>query len=153
MKKKTDAPKGKKSSTVKRRAAQNVVSFRQHRSTAASHLMLTPFDPTIYQGIQLDYVRIPHTTVWGRDLYMYIDINGLAKIGRSGHTQARFREIQMYNGHRLIARQVWESFGHLEKQVHKELKLRGFHIHGEWYNIDVDTLYSVVLEVSRREEQ
>ena len=150
--KKKDVAKSKKASGTKHRSAANVVNLRGHHQSAASHLMFTPFDPTVYQGVQLDYVRVPYTTVWGRDLYMYIDINGLAKIGRSGHTQARFREIQMYNGHRLIARQVWEGFGHLEKKVHKELKLRGFHIHGEWYNIDVHTLYAIVLEVSRREE-
>lgn len=83
-------------------------------------------------------------------LYMAQDPFGNIKIGRSGDSISRLRELQIGNPFPLTLMHVWEYLGHLETKIHKVLKnTPGLHKRSEWFNnvtVDMVTIIATNLE-------
>jgi hypothetical protein len=60
--------------------------------------------------------------------------DGLSKLGRTGNIPLRLKQVQANNGGPLTLAGSWPELGYLEADVHRELKLRGHHLHNEWYD-------------------
>lgn len=60
---------------------------------------------------------------------MYIDAEGDAYIGASGHCEVRYTEHAQKLKHRLYVECHWPNWGYLESEVHKLLREKGYHLH------------------------
>jgi len=95
--------------------------------------------------------RRPGIDIKYHDLYCIRDEMGRVKLGKSGCLQARFREIQSGSGGKLTYEFAWPALGKLETKVKNYLNLCGYHIHSEWYYVDLPTLKRIV-EIVRMDQ-
>lgn len=71
-------------------------------------------------------------------MHLYLiqsDKTGSIKIGRSDHPQIRLKQLQTGAAFELKLLAIIDGAGHLEKQIHKQLK--EYRLQGEWFHWDI----------------
>lgn len=84
---------------------------------------------------------------------VYIIASGkISKIGIAKDPNIRIKQLQTGNHKKLVLKKCWWFFSQedakkVEKEAHTLLKVKGFHAHGEWFNIVAEEAMSFTLEV------